>query len=92
MVLPVLEVFAFCSTHGIQSGKAGWSGLAADKERIVSWVRERDAPLEVKFLPAFATGFLCCKGHHLEQHGHCGCVLYLLGVLLDAHKAELQNS
>lgn len=72
--------------------KQAGAGTAADRGRIVSWVREQDAPLEVKFLTAFATRFLCCKGHRLEQGGHCGCAPYLLGVLLDTHEAELQNS
>lgn len=92
MELPVLEVFALVQPMECNLGKQAAAGMAADKERIVSWVREQDTPLEVKLLPAFATGSLCCKGHHLEQRGHCGCATYLLGVLPDTHKVELQNS
>ena len=70
----VLEVFAFCSTHGIQSGKVGWRGHGC-RPRKNCPVGEAAGCCsgEMKFLPAFATGFLCCKGDHLEQSGHRVC-------------------
>lgn len=84
-MLQVLEVFAFCSTHGTEPGKVGWRGHGCRQRK--------SCPLgEMRFLPAFATGFLSCKGAHWEQNGHCVCPPYLLDVLLDTHMPQLQNS
>lgn len=84
IMLWVLGLFALCSVHGAGSGKVESGGDVAAGRGEVPWEKwSFSLPLPQDS---------CCKGAHLEQNGPSVCPPHSLGVLLDTHLPQLQNS